>query len=292
NINKNKEMEGYPNTGGFPYNKGVRFLYENKVIYRSADKKHIGLDSIKKYSTSPKWKFKSETEIFDKYFQDDSVLYIFSRNKLHKLDYNKGVELKVIDLNGNLSSTPSFENGTFYFITSTKGLNRKIWSIDVNNWKVNWATEFEHFSFLLDVVHKDNNIYLVDNYGLNKVNKKTGERTLIISGYFETTGISIIRNYLFIPQHIDSEDVHVYAAIDLESNEIKYRRFTSEGFPPVTEETMSEEAKEMKADGISGWKEGLGYNRLDGTEVYFVEDPKTGLVIGNGNGFYCFEFIE
>ena len=194
-------------------------------------------------------------------------------------------------MSGELLSKPLLSNNTLFFITQKSSSTRTLWSFDVNKRSINWTYDFEYFAYALDLVVKDETLYFVSDQGICFLNNKTGQIIKIIKGYFDASVLTTLGKYLVLLDR-NTRGMAFPTAIDMTTGEICYRGFTSKGFPPVTEENMSEEAKSMKAQGIPGWTEGLGWNNLDGSVIYLVEDQENGLVYGNNGEYYCFEIIK
>jgi len=237
------------------------------------------------------WKFPTEDNIIYRYMKFDSTFVVFTEKKLLLLNARKGYKEWETSV-GPLACAPILINNDIFFIS--QGPEKKITlnSINLHERKKNWSKEFESTSHYYDLAVEKDKICFVNDRGVYALNVQTGKEIFLAEGNYVNDVISIIDD-LIIVYNYKLESIIIGTGIDLNTGKIKYRYFTSEGFPAKGEDDMTEEAKRMKKAGEADWWEGLGYNYLDGNETYFTKDPKTGLVYGNSRGtIYCLEYIK
>lgn len=237
------------------------------------------------------WKYPTEDTIKYRYMKFDTSSIVFTKKDLLLLNAKKGNKEWQINV-GELICDPVLLDDNIYFISRWPHNKMTLNSINLREQKKNWSKDYNLDTYFYGFAAEKNRLCFISNEGVQIHDTETGEMLFLVNEGYEKRIISIVDG-LIIAYNWEMESVEIATGIDINTGKIKYRYFTSEGFPPMGEENMSDEAKRMKEAGEADWWEGLGYNYLDGTMIHFVKDPKTGLVYASGRGVvYCLEYVK
>ena len=237
------------------------------------------------------WKYPTEDNIIYRYMKFDSTFVVFTEKKLLLLNARKGYKEWETSV-GSLACDPILLNNDIFFISQGPEKKITVNSINLHERKKNWSKEFESTSHYYELAAEKDKVCFVNDKGVHALNILSGKEIFLAEGSYVNDVISIIDGLIFVYDY-KLESIIIGTGIDLNTGKIKYQYFTSEGFPAKGENDMTKEAKRMKEAGEADWWEGLGYNYLDGNEISFTKDPKTGLVYGNSRGIvYCLEYIK
>lgn len=237
------------------------------------------------------WEYPTDYNIIYKYIKYDSLFVVFTEQQLLLLDAKKGTkewETKI----EQLTCDPVLIGDEFYFITKGKDETNTLYSFNLHKREKNWSIKFQRTSGYYGLAVDNGKVCFISGKGVDILDAGSGKEQFLVEGDYEETVVSIIDNYILV-YDTGKESISIGTAIGLNSGKIEYQYFTSEGFPPLGEEDMSETAKEMREKGEADWKEGLGYNYLDGNDIYFTKDPSTGLIYGSTwDIVYCLEYVK
>lgn len=262
---------------------------EDSLYFLSRDKNEDICINIKRPNYIL-WKFNSESPNENIYMKYDSSFVFFENEKILLLKRHNG-KINWSIQPGKLEKERLLIKDNLYFVTNEKDNKNTFWSLNLKSKEINWKTEFTDEPER-DIIEKNDTLFFVTREALLYIDCKTGKIIKKVQGWFGKHDIACFNKYLMI-HDFNLDYFPIYTVIERKTGEIKYRYFTSEGFPPLTVENISEEAKKIRDEGGSGWEEGVGHNWLDRAFIDFVEDPSTGLLYGNISGtLICFELIK
>jgi len=285
---------------------GKSFIYAGFTDYASylLDSKFLK-DTIYYYPVSEKlimakdlnkprrvlWKYSTDYNITYKYIKYDSLFVVFTEQQLLLLDAKKGTKEWETRIE-QLTCDPVLIGDEFYFITMGQNETNTLYSFNLHKREKNWSIKFQRTSGYYGLAVDNHKVCFISGKGVHILDAISGKQLFLVEGDYEETVVSIVDNYVLVYDY-GKESISIGTVIGLDSGKIEYQYFTSEGFPPLGEEDMSETAKEMREKGEADWREGLGYNYLDGNDIYFTKDPSTGLIYGSTwDIVYCLEYVK
>lgn len=292
NIYTGKEIENFSFHSSYPLFVSPKMFNNSAIIRYSGKKSIINYKFIERYPyVDPEWIFDSQSSIFDDYIELDSNLLIFDETDLYCVNNKNGEIIWQFTIGAPLYSNPIIDGNILYFVKKKDRLTKTLCSFNIDTKSIDWSYDFSYFKVYVKILLHEGTIFLAGTNGIYFINSSNGSQEKYIKGSFAGESLSQIDKYIIMLNQ-DAEGIPVPVAINMFTAELSYQRFASEGFPPITVKNMSDEAKKMKENGELGWDEGLGWNNLDGGDIFLVEDKETGLIYCNNGNYYCFEIIE
>jgi len=290
NVFTGEEVISAGFSGYRPYLLDSKFI-KDSIYYYPISKGLIIMAKDLKRPSRVLWKYPTESEIIYKYLRFDSLCVVFTQQKLILLNGKTGIREWESSVK-RLVSDPILIDNDFYFITAATDKVNTLYSFNLHERKMNWSIDFASTCGYYGLAVDKGKACYISGKGVHIMDAKTGKELFLAKGWYDETVISIIDDYIIVYDK-NLESISIGTGIGLNTGKIEYQYFTSDGFPPLGEDDMSELGKEMKAKGEADWWEGLGYNYLDGTDVFFTKDNSTGLIYANGGGIvYCLEYIK